>query len=272
MIELPENKMDTNNNKYSQSEATKHAFDKGEETVASLDANVIQVATVIFDETINRYIVDVPALIKEDKPMTAIALADELDSTIQSLHVTLSGFYKTLIDRLELLERHDSPALDRLKKEGFTKTMFGYSPIKTVGYYICGEGLPNDVSIESVYTKIEKQLGKTIPEEIFIKDSRLKRIIFLEIFFYLSSLRNVIESDWGLVDSMNDTQRTDRYIKKEVKLEVWRRDQGKCVECGSQEKLEYDHIIPVAKGGSNTARNIQLLCEACNRSKSDNIV
>jgi len=37
------------------------------------------------------------------------------------------------------------------------------------------------------------------------------------------------------------------------------------------EKLEYDHIIPVSKGGSNTERNIQLLCEKCNRQKSATI-
>jgi 5-methylcytosine-specific restriction endonuclease McrA len=39
------------------------------------------------------------------------------------------------------------------------------------------------------------------------------------------------------------------------------------VKCGSQRSLEFDHIIPVALGGSNTARNIQLLCEGCNRAK-----
>jgi Holliday junction DNA helicase RuvB len=58
-------------------------------------------------------------------------------------------------------------------------------------------------------------------------------------------------------------------IPSEVRREVWRRDGGKCVKCGSRERLEYDHIIPVAKGGSNTARNIELLCETCNRAKSD---
>jgi 5-methylcytosine-specific restriction endonuclease McrA len=60
-------------------------------------------------------------------------------------------------------------------------------------------------------------------------------------------------------------------ISEDVKMFVWRRDQGKCVECGGQEKLEFDHIIPVSKGGSNTARNLQLLCENCNRTKSDKI-
>ena len=50
---------------------------------------------------------------------------------------------------------------------------------------------------------------------------------------------------------------------------VWRRDGGKCAKCGSRRRLKYDRIIPVTKGGSNTARNIELLCEACNRAKSD---
>jgi len=60
-------------------------------------------------------------------------------------------------------------------------------------------------------------------------------------------------------------------IPEEVRVAVWRRDGGKCVKCGSRENLEYDHIIPVSKGGSNTVRNIELLCEKCNREKHDNI-
>jgi len=61
-------------------------------------------------------------------------------------------------------------------------------------------------------------------------------------------------------------------IPESVRIEVWRRDGGKCARCGSREKLEYDHIVPISKGGSNTARNIELLCEKCNRSKSNNVV
>lgn len=60
-------------------------------------------------------------------------------------------------------------------------------------------------------------------------------------------------------------------IPERVRIKVWRRDSGKCVKFGSRERLEYDHIIPISKGGSNTARNIELLCEKCNRSKSNKI-
>jgi hypothetical protein len=78
-------------------------------------------------------------------------------------------------------------------------------------------------------------------------------------------LSNVIESK---IDATDEEKRS---IPLNVRDEVWRRDQGKCVNCGSREKLAFDHIIPISKGGSNTARNIELLCEKCNRSKSDRI-
>ena len=72
----------------------------------------------------------------------------------------------------------------------------------------------------------------------------------------------------------DDTKETNgsRYaIPFEVRIKVWRRDNGKCVKCGSRQNLEFDHIIPVSKGGSNSARNIELLCENCNRFKSDSL-
>jgi HNH endonuclease len=60
-------------------------------------------------------------------------------------------------------------------------------------------------------------------------------------------------------------------IPESVRLFVWQRDKGQCVKCGSRQRLEFDHIIPLASGGSNTERNIQLLCESCNRAKGATI-
>ena len=48
------------------------------------------------------------------------------------------------------------------------------------------------------------------------------------------------------------TGRAREPIPDDVRIFVWRRDDGRCVKCGSQDKLEYDHIIPWSKGGSNT--------------------
>lgn len=77
------------------------------------------------------------------------------------------------------------------------------------------------------------------------------------------------------IETPSDNKKTLK-IKREVipqnvKNEVWKRDEGLCVQCGKNEKLEFDHIIPIVKGGSNTYRNLQLLCETCNREKHSKI-
>jgi hypothetical protein len=68
-----------------------------------------------------------------------------------------------------------------------------------------------------------------------------------------------------------ETRQERRRVSKEVRNAVWIRDGAACVECGSQNYLEFDHVIPVAKGGGNTVNNIQLLCRDCNGKKSDRI-
>ena len=60
-------------------------------------------------------------------------------------------------------------------------------------------------------------------------------------------------------------------IPEEVRMYVWRRDNGRCVKCNNDKDLEFDHIIPISEGGSNTERNIQLLCSKCNKEKSNKI-
>lgn len=65
----------------------------------------------------------------------------------------------------------------------------------------------------------------------------------------------------------------NRLIPTHVKIEVWRRDRGRCVQCGSDKNLHYDHDIPFSKGGSSlTAANVRLLCAKHNLKKSDKIM
>ena len=64
----------------------------------------------------------------------------------------------------------------------------------------------------------------------------------------------------------------DRLIPSWVKLEVWKRDQGRCRKCGTTSGLHFDHIIPYSKGGSSKdPANIQILCGHHNLEKRDNI-
>jgi len=89
----------------------------------------------------------------------------------------------------------------------------------------------------------------------------------LEVKVYCDSCARIE----GLYREGDETDSRSRSISEDTKNQVWNRDKGKCVQCGSNEKLEFDHIIPFSKGGANTKRNIQLLCEPCNRRKSDKI-
>jgi len=64
-----------------------------------------------------------------------------------------------------------------------------------------------------------------------------------------------------------------RLIPTTVKLEVWTRDKGQCVLCGSKENLHFDHDLPYSKGGTSlTAANVRILCMKHNIKKHDKIL
>lgn len=64
-----------------------------------------------------------------------------------------------------------------------------------------------------------------------------------------------------------------RRIPTAVKVEVWKRDHGRCVQCGSTDNLHFDHDVPFSKGGSSiTVENVKLLCARHNMEKSDKIL
>ena len=63
-----------------------------------------------------------------------------------------------------------------------------------------------------------------------------------------------------------------RIIPSSIKLEVWKRDNGMCVQCQSKDELHFDHILPFSKGGTSIkVENVQLLCARHNLEKSAKI-
>jgi 5-methylcytosine-specific restriction endonuclease McrA len=84
-------------------------------------------------------------------------------------------------------------------------------------------------------------------------------------------LELVDDPDAQLRDVPQDLEH-NRVIPSEVKVAVWKRDAGRCVRCGSEDNLHFDHVLPYSKGGSSlVAENVQLLCARHNLSKSDRI-
>ena len=103
-----------------------------------------------------------------------------------------------------------------------------------------------------------------------LMDSYQKQVNGRSVFKFILQLTD--EKIKGLEEAV-ELEADARLIPSEVKAQVWKRDKGKCVQCGSKEHLHFDHILPYSKGGtSRDVRNIQLLCAKHNLQKSDKII
>lgn len=51
----------------------------------------------------------------------------------------------------------------------------------------------------------------------------------------------------------------------ELKRRIWNRARGRCEICSSSRALEFDHLIPFAKGGKTAFENLRLTCRNCNQ-------
>ncbi len=58
-------------------------------------------------------------------------------------------------------------------------------------------------------------------------------------------------------------------LNDSIKKKVFERDGRFCSVCGSSEKLNVDHIMPVSRGGFTVLENLQVLCEKCNLQKGN---
>ena len=76
------------------------------------------------------------------------------------------------------------------------------------------------------------------------------------------------------ITETSEKRRKGRYISFKAKIRVVRRDNYTCQECKrhlKDDEVEFDHIIPVSKGGSSEEHNLRLTCYDCNRDKLDKI-
>jgi hypothetical protein len=61
-------------------------------------------------------------------------------------------------------------------------------------------------------------------------------------------------------------------ISPTIRAQVFKRDNYTCKVCGKKSEdgahLVIDHVVPRAKGGTNSIRNLQTLCDPCNAGKA----
>lgn len=124
----------------------------------------------------------------------------------------------------------------------------------------------SDLSLSALESK---QFGKKRTQEAKTKTktSDNRKSVFQEAAVSVETQINKALDATSKVNLSSDS----RYISKALKHQVWQRDKGTCTNCGSQRNIQYDHIKPLALGGSTTFDNLRLLCFHCNQRASTKI-
>jgi len=136
--------------------------------------------------------------------------------------------------------------------------------IKAVSEYKKNESKPEIVKI---YEKIQEGVW-SLKGYFDLIDYKLVNDGKRNVFRYILKLSDRVENFNSEDLKLSHT----RLIPSQVKKDVWKRDQGKCVLCGESKNLHFDHDLPFSKGGTSLlVNNIRLLCAKCNLRKSDKI-
>lgn len=115
---------------------------------------------------------------------------------------------------------------------------------------------------------LASQLDNKIPYDAIWLKGRISATESVDIEL-LIDLGFLLLSDSSEENTCADSAQVlgSRYVNKQIKAFIFERDKGQCCACKTNKKIEFDHIIPISKGGLSTAENLQLLCTSCNRKK-----
>ena len=158
----------------------------------------------------------------------------------------------------------ESPVLPLTRKDAEERQAYLKECLRTG---VLGSGEPLDDNRRRMFqSEIDEFNPDDYPDEI------PKEITDMEctVFGHICPVVFVAES----LTETAEPRRRGRYIPFQVKTRVVRRDNYTCQVCGKHlldNEVEFDHIIPISKGGSSEEHNIRLTCFKCNRDKYDRV-
>ena len=131
------------------------------------------------------------------------------------------------------------------------------------------KGIRKSPEIVKVYEKLKRGIwvynGKFALIDSYKKNEG-KRKVYKFLLKFIDDERLLMQKNKGHV-------KHSRVIPSWIKQEVFIRDEGKCVKCGSSDNIHFDHDLPFSKGGTSlNVENIQLLCQSHNLSKSNKLL
>ncbi len=134
----------------------------------------------------------------------------------------------------------------------------------------------NKRSNGNVMSRIEKDLRVSIPDMMGLSAVQLAA---QQVFYILFGNRHTLQKFNILCSAIRSKHRYENskrcYINRWAERAVFYREKGKCALCmkdvsgtvNTENRLNFDHIVPLAKGGLNCVTNLQILCAGCNASK-----
>lgn len=140
-------------------------------------------------------------------------------------------------------------------------------------------------SYSAVYVEYIKELKNMVDSIIDKMTDDIFFVLYGDRSFLLNFNYKIVEfvkeldfKTYRDILSRNGILKRCSYIPTWLKKGLMFRDKGRCLGCGKDltgvflrdEKIHYDHIIPLALHGINDPTNMQLLCEECNLKKSGN--
>lgn len=214
--------------------------------------------------------------------------AENRETMQRGMNFRMNPSYSVIL----MSQRSNAPYSDKVYGDGVTIEYEGHDLAKNYSENSKEQDQPEKLpsgklTQNGYFIKAVKEYkeNKNKPELVKVYEKIFSGVWSLKGYFDLidykivhDGKRNVFRYILKLSDREENSSREDkklehnRLIPSQVKREVWKRDQGKCVLCGDSKNLHFDHDLPFSRGGTSlSANNVRLLCMKHNLQKSDKI-